>query len=163
LQYARARAARYVWVAMKHLKGAAGSLLSIAVLILGACDQGTTEAPAEPTPPAPMGCRQYTTCSACTPVSGCGWCYLANGTGRCAGDPDECARSTEFAWTWDPSGCYVGADADVVATDAAAAYEDVGVVEAQPSDGEATPDAAAQDEGSDAGDEASVSEEAAAQ
>jgi hypothetical protein len=59
-------------------------------------------------------CEQYTTCGACTPVSGCGWCQASDGTGLCADDPSACAGAQQFSWTWDPSGCRVTADASVV-------------------------------------------------
>jgi hypothetical protein len=61
-------------------------------------------------------CNQFTTCGACTPVSGCGWCFNATG-GLCAATPDECTNVTEFTWTWDSTGC-PDLDASVMPQDA---------------------------------------------
>ena len=65
-------------------------------------------------------CQQSTSCEACTPLPGCGWCYKEDGTGMCADDPNDCAASTSFRWTWEPTGCRVTADASVNESDAAA-------------------------------------------
>ena len=56
------------------------------------------------------GCQAFTSCTACTPVNGCGWCFDSDGRGMCAASPDECATPA-FSWTWNPSGCRVAADA----------------------------------------------------
>jgi hypothetical protein len=56
------------------------------------------------------GCQQFTSCTACTPVPGCGWCFDSDGRGMCAASPDECATPA-FSWTWNPSGCRIPADA----------------------------------------------------
>jgi hypothetical protein len=67
-------------------------------------------------------CRVYTSCDTCTPVAGCGWCFIGN-KGACVAHPDECAGVSAFSWTWDPTGCHVGADAStgpVSSTDARA-------------------------------------------
>jgi hypothetical protein len=68
------------------------------------------------------GCRRFASCSACTPVNGCGWCFDSDGTGICAASPDECVTPA-FSWTWNPSGCRVAADAGAATPpeDAAAA------------------------------------------
>ncbi len=63
-------------------------------------------------------CSAYTTCGSCTPVTGCGWCFIANG-GTCATDPDSCGDASEFTWTWDPGGC-PGVDASVAPLDGGA-------------------------------------------
>jgi hypothetical protein len=61
----------------------------------------------------PYGCQQFTTCGACTPELGCGWCFHGT-SGVCTSDPDQCAQVvSEFTWTWDPSGC-PDVDASVV-------------------------------------------------
>jgi hypothetical protein len=65
-------------------------------------------------------CSQYATCGTCTPVNGCGWCYTADAGGMCAADPNECAGSSEFLWTWNADGCREGADASVVPLDGGA-------------------------------------------
>jgi hypothetical protein len=90
-------------------------LISVVALLVGACDSNNE--PPQGAPSGYLGCRQYTSCASCTPVSGCGWCYLADGTGRCADDPNDCAGSPVFTWTWNPNGCYVTADASVVPAD----------------------------------------------
>jgi hypothetical protein len=59
------------------------------------------------------GCQMFTSCTACTPVPGCGWCFDSDGNGMCAPSPDECATPA-FSWTWNPSGCRVAADASIV-------------------------------------------------
>jgi hypothetical protein len=64
-------------------------------------------------PSESFGCGQYASCGACTPVDGCGWCQTGVGQGMCADDPNECAGAAAFSWTWDPSGCFAGADASV--------------------------------------------------
>ncbi len=95
-------------------KGLAAALLASGVaLSLGACGDDSSD-----TPYVSGGgggytatCSAYTTCGACTPVEGCGWCFTATG-GTCATDPDSCGDASEFTWTWDPSGC-PGADASV--------------------------------------------------
>jgi hypothetical protein len=56
------------------------------------------------------GCQQFSSCSACTPVAGCGWCFDSDGSGMCAASPDQCATPA-FSWTWNPSGCRIAADA----------------------------------------------------
>jgi hypothetical protein len=66
------------------------------------------------------GCRAYTTCGACTPVPGCGWCQPA-GQGYCVDDPDDCDSNLEFNWTWEPAGCpRVAPDASALLPDAVA-------------------------------------------
>jgi hypothetical protein len=58
-------------------------------------------------------CGAQSSCLTCTPVVGCGWCQLPDGTGRCVDDPNDCQRATTFSWTWEPSGCREAADASV--------------------------------------------------
>jgi hypothetical protein len=69
-------------------------------------------------------CNQLRSCGTCTPVQGCGWCAFSDGTGACAADPSECSTAPTFTWTWGPDGCRKGADASVVAPDAAPAAPD---------------------------------------
>lgn len=94
----------------------ASALFSFAALTLGACESGSS---------GPRyayvysGCNQYPSCETCTPAAGCGWCDKNDGTGICADDPNDCAASTVFRWTWEPSGCRIFADAGVNASDAA--------------------------------------------
>jgi hypothetical protein len=61
-----------------------------------------------------VDCSQYTSCSTCTPVLGCGWCYDSDGRGLCTSGPDQCP-TTRFTWTWNPDGCQLPADAGVAA------------------------------------------------
>jgi hypothetical protein len=82
-----------------------------------------------------VGCGQYTTCGTCTPVVGCGWCFNKTG-GACTTNPDECAQVTsEFTWTWDPSGCpdaavsIAPADAGGQAKDAGAPHVEAGAAQ----------------------------------
>jgi hypothetical protein len=49
-------------------------------------------------------------------VYGCGWCSTSSGS-ACLSDPDECAGAAQFSWTWEPTGCTVGADAGVTVKD----------------------------------------------
>jgi hypothetical protein len=92
-----------------------GALAVAALALLGnACDDsggggGSSAGGAGGTGPA---CAQYATCQACTPANGCGWCSYPEGTGECVSSPDRC-REHAFSWTWDPSGCFVPADASV--------------------------------------------------
>jgi hypothetical protein len=65
-------------------------------------------------------CGEQTSCGSCTPIEGCGWCQTGVGQGMCAADPNECAGSTAFSWTWDPSGCFPTTDA-AAASDASVA------------------------------------------
>jgi hypothetical protein len=92
----------------------AGGLLLFVALPLGACSEDTGDGRAFSAGRAREhgACLQYTSCATCTPVVGCGWCYLADGTGKCADDPDDCP-GTAFSWTWEPSGCHVAAEAGV--------------------------------------------------
>jgi hypothetical protein len=62
------------------------------------------------------GCEQFTTCAACTPVLGCGWCQ-AGDKGLCTSAPDRCAGAEAFSWTWDLAFC--PAEPDGGATDGA--------------------------------------------
>src|SRR4051812_25643239 len=68
-----------------------------------------------PSQPYGDSCRLYTSCDTCTPVAGCGWCFVGN-KGACVAHPDECAGVSAFSWTWDPSGCHLPADASAGST-----------------------------------------------
>jgi hypothetical protein len=61
-------------------------------------------------------CAQAVSCLTCTPITGCGWCQLPDGTGRCVVDPNDCEGEKVFTWTWDPEGCRVALDANSVST-----------------------------------------------
>jgi hypothetical protein len=64
----------------------------------------------------PVYCGQFTSCDTCTPVLGCGWCW-AGTKGACVDQPNACANTATFSWTWELSGCPGGAGADAGATD----------------------------------------------
>jgi hypothetical protein len=102
-------------------------------------------------------CAQYTTCAACTPVQGCGWCESSNGSGLCAGDPNACGGAQQFSWTWDPSGCRVTADASVVTSGSDAGHVEPSGGDAGPAADSASGDAGGEDAGpGDAGDAAAA-------
>jgi hypothetical protein len=114
------------------------------------------------------GCHAFSSCTTCTPVNGCGWCFNSDGTGMCTASPDECATPV-FSWTWNPSGCRVAADASAVQAPEASSVsqpaeeEDAAVPGATdappPSDGDAARplvDGAASTDGASAPLEASV-------
>jgi hypothetical protein len=115
------------------------AVLCLGLIALGAC--GDEKVRLEPfAAPSRASCGAYASCSACTPVVGCGWCDNADGTGTCATSPDACAGAA-FSWTWDPSGCRVPAEAGVLPVDAAANPTDArpprGDAELDTADGEA--------------------------
>jgi hypothetical protein len=95
-------------------------------LSLAACDGGYNTRPYGE--PYATQCHAYASCASCTPVTGCGWCFGADGHGACAADPDEC-RGPSFAWTWEPTGCRTPADAGI-SSNASDASEDVGATDA---------------------------------
>lgn len=99
--------------------------------------------------PSTSPCALYTSCAACTPVSGCGWCFDSNGVGECAPDPDSCATPA-FSWTWDPDGCRTtaaaGSGVAVTTPDAGAAV----VLDASQAVEDAAADAGAAEAASDA-------------
>ncbi len=99
---------RYIWLAMRVVSRAAAAAALIAIP-LGACSSDGGQGA---NPPAVTDCAQFTSCAACTPVIGCGWCYDSDGTGACAPGPNGCATPS-FSWTWNPSGCRVTAEAGV--------------------------------------------------
>lgn len=68
------------------------------------------------------GCAAYTTCDTCTPVLGCGWCFLGDGTGACTTGADRCPGQ-EFAWTWEPAGCGTSAPDGGAGVDAPVALD----------------------------------------
>jgi hypothetical protein len=56
-------------------------------------------------------CSKYSSCSDCTWVVGCGWCFSGNGpNGTCYSGPEQCTASGSH-WNWDPIGCHATADA----------------------------------------------------
>jgi hypothetical protein len=77
-------------------------------------------------------CAQVSSCLACTPIVGCGWCQFPDGTGRCVDDPDQCSEQKVFSWTWDPDGCRVPLEAGAitVGTSGPDASVDAGAVDA---------------------------------
>jgi hypothetical protein len=101
----------------------------------------------------PYGCRQFTSCGACTPILGCGWCTIGGG-GMCVDDPNDCAAAASFQWTWEPTGCPAANDAGTAgdAAGEANASTDAGVDAAsEPSDStDGTIDAEAVEAGDDA-------------
>jgi hypothetical protein len=88
-----------------HRTYAAILLATAIALPLGACGDDSSGGYSYAYAGDPYGCSQYSTCGSCTPVAGCGWCFHGT-SGVCTSDPDQCAQVTsEFTWTWDPSGC----------------------------------------------------------
>ena len=90
-------------------------------------------------------CSEYLSCGTCTPIDGCGWCQTGVGEGMCVADPNECAGSAAFSWTWNPSGCFappVAEDAGAAAT----ATEDAGTTVVADSGTSTTDDAGGADE-----------------
>jgi hypothetical protein len=77
----------------------------VAALTASACEGGHHRHDRDERDRLEQVCKQYASCQACTPVSGCGWCQTGVGQGTCAADPDECAGAAAFSWTWNPSGC----------------------------------------------------------
>jgi hypothetical protein len=49
-------------------------------------------------------CQAASSCGACTPLRGCGWCAGGDGSGRCLSEPNLCSGA-RFTWTWEPSAC----------------------------------------------------------
>jgi hypothetical protein len=95
-------------------------------------------------------CGAITTCGACTPVLGCGWCQYEDGKGTCATGPDACGNAKPFRWNWDPETCPATA-AD--AGDDAIVTADVSTDDAVTSDAtaEATADDASAESATDSG------------
>jgi hypothetical protein len=58
-------------------------------------------------------CRELTTCGACTPVLGCGWCSSGS-KGLCTDEPNDCANVSSFTWTWELDFCPAADDAGTV-------------------------------------------------
>jgi hypothetical protein len=108
---------------MKKRIFAGAVLLFMGGLLASACDDG--EADYYVVEPSVHSCRHFTTCGTCTPVEGCGWCQTGPGQGTCATDPDECAGSSAFSWTWDPSGC-VGGTSSTTTDAGSSSSEDAG-------------------------------------
>jgi hypothetical protein len=70
----------------------------------------------------PVDCTRFTSCAACTPVLGCGWCWMGN-KGACVDQPNACAGVANFSWTWELSGCPDAPDAGAT-TDGSASASD---------------------------------------
>jgi hypothetical protein len=105
----------------KHLLASA-LVVFIGGSLASACDDGDDSGYAYGGGESPARwCAHYPTCGSCTPVDGCGWCQTGVGEGMCAADPNECAGSSAFSWTWDPSGCFPTTDASASAPDASPA------------------------------------------
>ncbi len=117
---------------LRHVLTGALALVAVA-LAIGACDDGQYGYDYGYGPN--VACGQFTSCDTCTPIQGCGWCYTGNGTGTCTDGPQDCSMEPGGGWTWDPSGCRVGAEAGTSGPgpDAAAARD---------GEGDATEDAA---------------------
>lgn len=123
------------------------------VVLASACDDRGPR-PRHHRPPATSACALQTSCGACTPVLGCGFCFVPGsdagvGGGVCVSDPADCPRQS-IGFAWEPSFCSaldagagrVTADASLVvadAGDALAPLEDA----APPSSDDASVDAAA--------------------
>ena len=103
---------------MTRRSAVARCLVAVPALLLGACEGDNSTSSGATYGYSYYACYQYTSCAACTPVLGCGWCDKADGTGMCADDPNDCAAASTFRWTWEPTGCHVTADAGVNANDA---------------------------------------------
>ncbi len=52
----------------------------------------------------PPRCEAQTSCDACTPILGCGWCQYEDGSGSCATGPEAC-KQLAFRWNWEPVAC----------------------------------------------------------
>jgi hypothetical protein len=82
--------------------------------MVGALGISSCFAPDEGPPPGEphrsFSCEQLTTCAACTPVLGCGWCQSGD-KGICVSDPDRCANVATFSWTWELAFCPAAPDA----------------------------------------------------
>jgi hypothetical protein len=111
---------------------AAAVAASTVALGLAACDGGGHRVHDRDFDDDP--CNSYSSCESCTPILGCGWCYKSDGTGACASSSIECESAPAFSWTWDPTGCHVGADAAVTAADGAP-----GPADAVPGSADGTP------------------------
>jgi hypothetical protein len=129
--------ARYHWTVMSRTFASA-LVVSVLGLAFAACDSGDGYGESGyggiDYGPA-YGCGAYTSCQACTPVNGCGWCYDSDGTGTCTASPSLC-KTPSFSWTWNPEGCRVSAEAGVTPTrDASADAHEASVpADAGPSD-----------------------------
>jgi hypothetical protein len=86
---------------------ALGGLLfaGVAAASIGACDDSFWNGYSSDTwDPNYDPCARYTTCGACTPVIGCGWCATNDHFGTCRSSPSTCPWS-DFNWSWQPNGC----------------------------------------------------------
>jgi hypothetical protein len=75
--------------------------IAAGALVLGACESDSGDDSVGSGGGYYDPCRNYTSCSTCTPIEGCGWCFDSDGTGMCAASPDECVTPA-FSWTWNP-------------------------------------------------------------
>jgi hypothetical protein len=88
-------------------------VLGLVAVVASACDDGMTDdgyGSGYGYGYSNASCRAQTTCGTCTPVVGCGWCFIGSSTGVCVDGPDDCP-SNSTGWTWDPPGCTTGGDA----------------------------------------------------
>lgn len=81
-----------------------------------------------------LTCAAATTCGACTPILGCGWCQYEDGTGSCATGPSACTKLA-FRWNWEPTDCPASptpppTDAGVTPVDSGTAPEDAVSIDA---------------------------------
>ncbi len=83
-------------------------LLASGIAVSAAACDATNDSGGYPVYGSAASCSSYATCGTCTPVNGCGWCFVPGGgsDGLCASSPDQCvAEGGEFTWTWNASGC----------------------------------------------------------
>jgi hypothetical protein len=78
-------------------------VLGLVVAASSACDDPNDDRYAHASS-SHANCRAQTSCGACTPVLGCGWCFIGTSTGVCVDGPYVCP-SDATGWTWDPPGC----------------------------------------------------------
>jgi len=135
------------------------AFVAISVAISAGCidpggDEPVTYDHQGPRPGPVARCGQLTTCGACTPVLGCGWCWSGD-KGLCASQPNDCASAMSFDWTWESSGCPTGPAAssgDAGTSLDARTSSEAGTDVATSSDAAANDGGAdARDDGSDAG------------
>lgn len=102
------------------------SLLLLSGLVVGlfACSPDEGHHGGGRARPEPAPCEAQTTCGACTPILGCGWCQYADGSGSCASGPEAC-RELSFRWNWETVDCPASlVDAGPAPTDAGPAPTD---------------------------------------
>jgi hypothetical protein len=97
------------------------ALLMVMVIGAGGCGGGGDGGrPVDP-------CLRFTSCGACTPIRGCGWCSHAGDGGFCLSDPLSCPGA-QFTWTWEPLACTGSGDAGAAPTDAGPTAGDGGAM-----------------------------------